>query len=114
MKERPTPVEFLIRVFLFGILTHISVYFIYRCLGLQFSNPEIGEQQQLLATNFTDEIACSSVVALAFSLTWIFGFTRRGMTRLLNHVGACTTHGKNDIWDLTFTDDRKQVEYVHV
>ena len=45
----------------------------------------------------------SSGAALVFSLVWIYGSTRRWMTRFLNWVGAATTHGKEDIWDLTFS-----------
>ena len=36
------------------------------------------------------------------------------MTRLLNRAGAATTHGKEDVWDLTFSRLQAEVEYVHV
>ena len=64
--------------------------------------------------DFADEILWSSVAALVFSFTWIYGSTRRWMTRFLNRVGAATTHGKEDIWDLTFSRLHAEVEYVHV
>ena len=36
------------------------------------------------------------------------------MTRILNLLRATTTHGKQDIWDLTFSSSEAEVEYVHV
>lgn len=113
MKERPRPVEFLVRAFIFGVLTYLAVYFAYEALGRTFSIPQVGESQ-LLYVEFVDEILWSSVAALIFSLAWIYGSTHRCMTRILNLLRATTTHGKQDIWDLTFSSSEAEVEYVHV
>ena len=113
MKERPRPVEFLVRAFIFGVLTYLAVYFAYEALGRTFSIPQVGESQ-LLYVEFVDEILWSSVAALIFSLAWIYGLTHRCMTRILNLLRATTTHGKQDIWDLTFSSSEAEVEYVHV
>lgn len=113
MKERPRPVEFLVRAFIFGVLTYLAVYFAYEALGRTFSIPQVGESQ-LLYVEFVDEILWSSVAALVFSLAWIYGSTHRCMTRILNLLRATTTHGKQDIWDLTFSSSEAEVEYVHV
>jgi hypothetical protein len=114
MKERPRPAEFLVRAFIFGLLTYIVVYLIYELLGLEFSEPPVGDSQQLITVGFADELLSSSIAAVAFSFIWIYGSTRKWMTRFLNHVGAATTHGKEDVWDLTFSRLRAEVEYVHV
>ena len=114
MKERPKPTEFLVRAFFFGLLTYMAVYFMYGWFGREFSEPPVGDPQQLLNFDFADEILWSSGAALVFSFVWIYGSTQRWMTRLLNRVGAATTHGKEDIWDLTFSRLQAEVEYVHV
>ena len=114
MKERPRPAEFVVRAFIFGLLTYMAVYFMYTWFGKDFSVPPVGDSQQLLNVDFADEVLWSSVAALVFSFVWIYGSTQRWMTRLLNWVGAATTHGKEDIWDLTFSRLQAEVEYVHV
>lgn len=80
MKERPRPVEFLIRAFIFGVLTYLAVYFAYGTLGMEFSVPQVGESS-LLHVDFLDEILWSTVAALVFSIAWIYGSTYRLMTR---------------------------------
>ena len=100
--------------FILGLLTYMAVYLVYESLGRSFSEPSVGDSQQLLTVDFVDELLWCSVAAVAFSFVWICGSTRRWMTRLLNHVGAATTHGKEDVWDLTFSRLRAEVEYVHV
>ena len=86
----------------------------YGWFGREFSEPPVRDSQQLLNVEFADEILWSSGAALVFSFVWIYGSTRRWMTRLLNRVGAATTHGREDIWDLTFSRLQADVEYVHV
>lgn len=112
-KERPRPMEFLIRAFIFGVLTYLAVYSAYTVLGKEFSVPQVGESY-LLHVDFADEILWSSVTALVFSIAWIYGSTYRLMTRFLNWSRATTTHGKRDIWDLTFSSLGKATHYVHV
>ncbi len=114
MKERPRPAEFLVRAFIFGLLTYMAIYLVYEFLGLEFSEPSVGDSQQFLTVDFVDELLSSSVAAVAFSFVWIYGSTRRWMTRFLNYIGAATTHGKEDVWDLTFSRLQAEVEYVHV
>ena len=113
MKERPRPVEFLIRAFIFGVVTYLAVYSGYAALGREFSVPQVGESY-LLHVDFADEILWSTVAALVFSIAWTYGSTYRLMTRFLNWSKATTTHGKRDIWDLTFSSSEEQVKYVHV
>ena len=113
MKERPRAVEFLIRAFIFGVLTYLAVYSAYTTLGKEFSFPQVGEPY-LLHVDFVDEILWSSVAALIFSIAWVYGSTYRLMTRFLNWSKATTTHGRRDIWDLTFSRSDERVKYVHV
>ena len=113
MKERPCAVQFLIRAFIFGVLTYLAVYFAYIALGKEFSVPQVGEQY-LLHVDFVDEILWSSVASLIFSIAWVYGSTYRLMTRFLNCSKATTTHGRRDIWDLTFSMSGERAKYVHV
>ena len=71
MKERPRPAEFLVRAFIFGLLTYMAVYLMYESLGLDFSEPPVGDSQQLITVDFADELLWSSVAAVAFSFVWI-------------------------------------------
>ena len=113
MKERPRAVEFLIRAFIFGVLTYLAVYFAYAALGKEFSGHQVGEPY-LLHVDFVDEILWSSVASLVFSIAWVYGSTCRLMTRFLNWSKATTTHGRRDVWDLTFSMSDERVQYVHV
>ena len=104
----------MVRAFIFGLLTYMIVYVMHELFGRELSEAPVGGSEQFLSVDFADELLWSSGTALVFSFVWIYGSTHRWMTRFLNRVGAATTHGKEDIWDLTFSHLRAEVEYVHV
>lgn len=113
MKEQLRTLEFLIRAFIFGVLTYLAVYFSYTILGMEFSSPQLGEPLPK-NVDFADEILWSSIAAVIFAIGWIYGSTHRWMIRILNRFNVSPTHGKQDLWDLTFSDPGEGVEYVHV
>ena len=42
MKERPGPMDFLVRAFIFGLLTYAVVFLAYGWFGREFSVPPVG------------------------------------------------------------------------
>ena len=88
MKERPKPIDFLVRAFIFGLLTYAVVFLGYGWFGREFSVPPVGDSQRFLNIDFADELLWSSAAAFLFSLVWIYGSTRRWMTRLLKLGGS--------------------------
>ena len=105
MKEPPGPMGFLVRAFIFGHMAYAVVYLLYGLFGTEFSVLPVTDLQPLPFWNadFADELFWASVVAFVLSLIWIYCSSRRFMTRILNRMRMATTHGKGDVWDLTFS-----------
>lgn len=122
MKERPGTAEFLVRAFIFGFLAYVPVYLGYRFFDVEFSflalqigdsAAPVGDQQHFLYRDFMDEIAWSSIMAVVFSFVWIRGSANRWLIRMLNRA-RIGTHGTDDIWSYTFSQQRPEVDYVRV
>ena len=79
MKERPRSVEFLVHALIFCVLTYLAAYFAYEALGRAFSILQVGASQ-LLYVDFVNETLSSSVAALVYCHSWIYGSTHRCMT----------------------------------
>ena len=116
MKEKPGPAEFLVRAFMFGLVTYLGVYLGYGWLGREFSLPVISDSDspKFLTADFSDEILTSIPVSFALAVVWLYAGTYRWLTRLLHGIGATKKYGDEDVWDLTFNSREVETEYVHV
>ncbi len=116
LKEKPGPAEFLVRAFMFGLVTYLGVYLVYRVCGGDFSIPEISgsASTKFLTTDFFDEILTSIPVSFFLAVVWLYANTYKWLTRLLHKIRATRKYGNEDVWDLTFNSHEVETEYVHV
>lgn len=116
LKEKPGPAEFIVRAFMFGLVTYVGVYLIYQVFGGDFSVPEISDSASttFLTANFFDEILTSIPVSFLLAVVWLYADTYKWLTRLLHKVRATRKYGQEDVWDLTFNSNEVETEYVHV
>ena len=116
MKEKPGPAEFLIRAFMFGLVTYVGVYCGYEVLGYSFSLLETGDSDSniFLSKEFIDEISISIPFSFILAVIWIYAATYKWLTRLLHKIRATRKYGDEDVWDLAFNSPEMSSEYVHV
>lgn len=116
MKEKPGPAEFLIRAFMFGLVTYVGVYCGYAMAGCSFSLLETGDPKLniFLSKEFIDEISISVPVAFVLAVIWIYAATYKWLTRFLHKIRATRKYGDEDVWDLAFNSPEMGSEYVHV
>ena len=116
MKERPSPAEFLIRAFMFGLVTYVGVYCWYEAWGYSFSLIGISDSDSkiFLSKEFIDEISISVPFSFALAVIWIYAATYKWLTRFLHLIRATRKYGDEDVWDLTFSSSVVKPDYVHV
>ena len=116
MKGKPGPAEFLIRAFMFGLVTYAGVYCVYEILGCNFSLLETSgsESNIFLSKEFIDEISISVPFSFLLAVIWIYAATYKWLTRFLHLIRATKKYGDEDVWDLAFNSPEMGSEYVHV
>ena len=116
MKEKPGPAEFLIRAFMFGLVTYVGVYCWYEIGGYSFSLLETSDSESniFLSKEFIDEISISVPLSFILAVSWIYAATYKWLTRFLQIIRATRKYGDEDVWDLAFNSPKMGSEYVHV
>lgn len=114
-KTKPSPVEFLLRCFLFGLVAYAVLFLVYKGLGWEFS-AEIASNLSDSSgfAVFIDEILLAVPVSLVLGVGWVSASNRKWLASLLQRVGATKRYGDEDVWDFTFNSPIPAVEYVHV
>ena len=71
-KAKPSQAEFLIRAFIFGLMTYAALYIVYTCLGEEFSTlwisqiaPNQPSPKTLSMGDFVDEVLWSLPVSFS-------------------------------------------------
>ena len=120
-KAKPSQAEFLIRAFIFGLMTYAAVYIVYACLGKEFSTlwisqvaPNQTSPKTLSIGDFVDEVLWSLPVSFFLAVIWITGSTYKWLTRFLQFIRVTKKYGDEDVWDFTFNSSRTEVGYVHL
>lgn len=115
-KAKPSQAEFLIRAFIFGLMTYATVYIAYACLEKEFSTLWISQvdPKSLSIGDFVDEVLWSLPVSFLLAIIWIAGSTYKWLTRFLQFIRVTQKYGDEDVWDFTFNSSRAEVEYVHL
>ena len=115
-KAKAGQVQFIIRVFLFGMFSYLVVYIGYGIFGQRFSFLGIDDlrQAEILLGNVADEILISIPVSLVLAVLWLYAATYKLLHKLLRWMRATKRHGDEDVWDYTFNSREEEVEYAHV
>ena len=109
-------VKFILKVFLFGLFTHLISFVGYRLVGKEFSGLDIDATNRtlLLLDSFVDEIAISTLLSLVLAVVWLYLANYKIPVRALNWIRATNRFGDEDVWDFTFSSSQPDVQYVHV
>jgi len=107
--------ERLIRALFYGIFTYITLYYIYKWCGYEFSSVDIPSAADNVIVNSKhfDEIALSIPVSLIFSAIWSAAKNRKIIIRFLQFILVTKKFGDEDVWDYLFNSGDAAIEYVH-
>ena len=117
LKEKPSQLEYLIRAFMFGLVSYVGVFLLYSFSPVEFTTITYetnDDTTKLLLDGFTDEIFWSVPVALILSVGWLYLANWKIVVRFLQSIKATKSYGDEDVWDFILNSSDKAVEYAHV
>jgi hypothetical protein len=115
LKTKPSDTEFVIRAFIFGLVSYAVSFAIYGLLGWPIALINLTEAsgQPIVTAAIAREIFFATFVGFVLAILWIYAATYKWLTRFLQRIGATKTYGDEDVWDFTFNSSVAAVEYVH-
>lgn len=113
-KRVPAQFDVLRRTFVFGLVSYLATYGIYRLIGVPFELFEPKNDATFLGEPAFIEVIVTSFVAFCCSILWLYFVKFNLLTRFVHLIGATKRFGDEDVWDFTFNARDRNVEYVHV
>jgi hypothetical protein len=115
LKSKPTDSEFLLRAFLFGLVSYAVTFLIYSALRWEFTLVNLADlgTQSVVTRAIFKETLCATGVGLVLAVLWIYAATYKLLSRALQFIGATAKYGDEDVWDFTLNSSVPAVEYVH-
>ena len=115
-KDKPGQVDFVVRVFLFGLATYVVVFVGYRLFGKDFTSLGIDASTQAVIplNHFVDEIVISIPTSFVLAVLWVYMVTYKILVRFLMLIRATRRYGDEDVWDFMFNSPQIDTEYVYV
>lgn len=116
VKEKPGHVEFIIRVFLFGLFSYVVAFVGYNLFGKDFSSigVDFPDQTGIVPNDFVDEVLISIGISIVLAVLWIYTTNYKILVRFLMLIKATRRYGDEDVWDFMFNSPQMDTEYVHV
>lgn len=116
-KEKPSNTDFVLNVFLFGVVSYVVVFIGYYLFDL--GNPVLYNSGASGDIDFGNkeivfEISVALMVSVVLSVLWVYASTYKLFTRFLQLIKATKRYGDEDVWDYVFNSGSASVEYVHV
>jgi hypothetical protein len=113
-RETETAV-FVVRTFIFGIISYCAAYGVFSGLGWSFILVDLTQagQKTVLTGAIIKEILIASLCAFFLSVLWIYSARFKLLNRFLRGIQATSKYGDEDLWDYTFNLGIAAVEYVH-
>lgn len=115
LKTKPSDVEFIIRAFMFGLVSYSVTFVVYSIVGLPFALIDLSKATttSVVTRAIAIEILAATGIGLLLAILWIYAATYKWLTRFLQVIRATKTYGDEDVWDYTFNSRDPAVEYVH-
>jgi hypothetical protein len=115
MKTKPSDTEFLLRAFVFGLVSYAVLFVCFTLIGRPFTIVDLtpSDQTALVTPATAVEVLCAIACSVILSILWLYTTNYKLLTRLLQAIGATKTYGDEDVWDFTFNSQKAAVEYVH-
>jgi uncharacterized membrane protein len=113
--EKKSDLDFLIRTFVYGVVTYVVTFVLYLLLNQPFSLIDFkAAQDRTVLTQTTGfEILAATGVGFGLGILWVYAARHKALTKFLQLIGATKRYGDEDVWDYTFNSSRAAVEYVH-
>jgi hypothetical protein len=115
VKGKLSDTEFLLRAFIFGIVTYAATFVIFSLLKVPFAIVNLDDHAKgaLVTTQIAWEVIWAICVSFVLSILWLYATTYKVLTHFLQWIKATKTYGDEDVWDFTFNSSQAEVEYVH-
>lgn len=119
-KIKPSDKDFIIRSFVFGILTYFIEYIVFKLFHQSFIFINISDStskesiNSLINTRMTQEILWAMVISLVSSILWLYAANYKLLTRALQKIKATRKYGDEDVWDFVLNSSSKEVEFVNI
>jgi hypothetical protein len=115
LKSKVTDTEFLIRAFMFGMVTYAVTFVIFTLLHRPFAVVDLDEKDKglLVTAPIAWEVIWAICISFVLSVIWLYISNYKILTRFLQIIKATKTYGDEDVWDFTFNSSKAAVEYVH-
>jgi hypothetical protein len=104
---------YLVRTFLFGVISYAIVGLVYARIGRPFDLLELSAKQWKF-TSSLDELGWALVAALILSIGWVAGRTHKVVTRILNTCRISNHIADQDIWEFMFNSNTPRIKFAHV
>ena len=119
---KPTQSEFVVDVFVFGLVAYLATYLTYLLPGVSriaaFDLVTIAldddEVAQTLGKSVVDDILAASVMALVLAPAWLAVQRYKLVVRFLQLIKVTKRYGDEDVWDYLLSSDDPRAFYVNV
>ena len=121
-QAKPSQVDLLLNVFVFGLVSYVATYLIYlvppvaRVASFDLTTLEVDDERapEILTRVIVDDILVATSVGLALTPAWLAAKRRKLVTRALKAIGATKRYGDEDVWDFVLNAEDPLTKYVHV
>lgn len=102
-KIKPDTASFIMRAFVFGIISYAITYFLYLILGYKdhYINLNISDADKNIILN-KESVICicvSLAISLFLSVIWVFIHGNKIFTKFTQKVKLTKKYGDEDVWD---------------
>ena len=119
---KPTQSEFIVNVFVFGLVAYLATYLAYQIpvvakvasFNLSAIALDDAEVAQTLGRSVVDDILVATAVALLLAPTWLAVQRYKLVVRFLQKIKVTKRYGDEDVWDYLLSSDDPRAFYVNV
>jgi hypothetical protein len=102
------------RSFVFGIISYLSTYYIYRWAGYDFIFTDLLNEKSVLSSNHFSEILAATIVSAFLSIIYVSLASRKYHYLFFQFIRATKGFGPEDVWDFALNSRDERVGYAHL
>lgn len=119
---KPTQSEFVVNVFVFGLVAYLATYvayllpFVARIAAFDLVTIALDDDEvaQALGKSVVDDILAASAMALVLAPAWLAVQRYKLVVRFLQLIKVTKRYGDEDVWDYLLSSDDPRAFYVNV
>lgn len=119
---KPTQSEFVVNVFVFGLVAYLATYLAYllpcvsRIAAFDLITIALDDDEvaQTLGKSVVDDILAATVMALVLAPAWLAVQRYKLVVRFLQLIRVTKRYGDEDVWDYLLSSDDPRAFYVNV